>query len=117
MLDVCRSRQVYEESMNTVLCQELERFNRLTTVITSTLKELRRAIKGFVLMTADLEDVGQSLLVGRVPGVWMKRSYPSLKPLGGYALPSLLIIPAPPPPSSSSTNGGKKKERKKKESN
>ena len=36
---------VYEESMNTVLRQELIRFNRLTTVVRSTLQNLQKAIK------------------------------------------------------------------------
>ena len=36
---------VYDESMNTVLRQELIRFNRLTTVVRSTLQNLQKAIK------------------------------------------------------------------------
>ena len=36
---------IYEESMNTVLRQELIRFNRLTTVVRSTLQNLQKAIK------------------------------------------------------------------------
>ena len=36
---------VYEESMNTVLRQELIRYNRLTSVVTTTLQNLIKAIK------------------------------------------------------------------------
>lgn len=59
-------------------------FCRLTKVVRSSLINLGRAIKGQVLMSAELEDVFNSMLVGKVPAMWMAKSYPSLKPLGGY---------------------------------
>ncbi len=36
---------LYEESMNTVLRQELIRFNRLTSVVRATLQNIRKALK------------------------------------------------------------------------
>ena len=41
----------YNESMNTVLTQELKRFNVLITLVVSTLKEMAKALKGLVMMS------------------------------------------------------------------
>lgn len=60
------------------------RFNRLIKVVKSTLVEVQRAVKGLVVMNSELEEVYQSMVVGRVPKAWGSKSYPSLKPLGGY---------------------------------
>lgn len=58
---------MYEESMNTVLQQELLRFNKLLNTVTSTLTNVDKAIDGFVVMSQDLEIVFNSLFDNKVP--------------------------------------------------
>lgn len=75
---------MYEQSMNTVLTQELDRFNILIGTIRGSLVNLKKAIKGEVLLSSQLEAALNSLKVGRVPAMWLAKSFPSLKSLGGY---------------------------------
>jgi dynein heavy chain, axonemal len=76
----------YNESMNTVLTQELNRFNELIKIIIKSLKELIKALKGEILMSSQLEKASKSLFDGKVPDMWKGHSYPSLKPLASYII-------------------------------
>jgi len=76
----------YEDSMNTVLQQELLRYNKLTSVVRTSLVNVGKAIKGEVPMSGDLEEVCAALFNNLVPDVWHKRAYPSLKPLASWVV-------------------------------
>lgn len=75
---------MYTNSMNTVLRQELIRFNRLLGFIKHSLVDVQRAIQGQISMIPELERVYRAMSIGRVPQAWLSKSYPSLKPLGSY---------------------------------
>ena len=56
----------YEESMNTVLCQEVIRYNRLLGIMHSSLKEFQKALKGLVVMSEELEKMGNAIFDNQV---------------------------------------------------
>ncbi|KAL0028415.1 hypothetical protein WJX77_005025 [Trebouxia sp. C0004] len=71
-------------SLAVVLGQEMERFNRLSQVMSSSLEELQKALQGLVVMSGELELMSTSLLNSQVPDLWKRVAYPSLKPLGSW---------------------------------
>jgi dynein heavy chain len=75
----------YGESMNTVLSQEMLRFNDLTVIVKRSLALIKKAVKGLVVMSNDLEAMGNNMFNGAVPGMWMAAAYPSRMPLGSWA--------------------------------
>jgi dynein heavy chain len=56
----------YEESLNTVLVQEMARFNKLTGVIKDSLKAIDAALKGLLVMSSELEAAFRSLCINQV---------------------------------------------------
>lgn len=64
--------------------QEYERTLLMISVIKKSLKMLGQAIKGIVLMSADMEGMYNAFLEQKVPGNWTKIAYPCLKPLNSW---------------------------------
>ena len=72
------------DSLSTVLIQEIDRFNLMLGVLRRSLVLLRRAIKGLIVMSADLEEMFNAFLINKIPPHWTANSYPSLKPLASW---------------------------------
>ena len=74
----------YNESMNTLLCQEQVKFNKLLVVMRRTLYDVQRALKGLLVMSSDLEEVANCIFTQSIPTVWEAVGYPSLMPLNPW---------------------------------
>lgn len=75
---------MYNESMNTVLAQEIIRYNRCLNVMHKMLKAVKLALKGEIVMSEDLADLGLSLFNNQVPAAFSKVGPLSLKPLSSW---------------------------------
>lgn len=61
----------YENSaMNTILRQEIQRYNKLLSVIFKTINELVKAIKGEIMISKTSESTFNSFLIQKVPQAW-----------------------------------------------
>lgn len=69
-----------------VLFQEIERFNTLIIRIDNTLNNLKRALKGEIGMSSDLDDLSLSLFNGFLPSMWRKLAPQTEKKLGAWML-------------------------------
>jgi len=75
---------MYSESRNTVVKQEADKYNRLLGLLAVQLPLFRRALKGLVVMTEDLDNVGKGLFMNAVPEQWAGVGFLSLKPLTAW---------------------------------
>ncbi|XP_028179118.1 dynein heavy chain 6, axonemal [Ostrinia furnacalis] len=80
------------QSLTTVLLHETDRFNTLLGLIHSSLNELQKAIKGIVVMSEAFEEVFTAFLNNKVPAMWHKKGYNSLKSLGSWIHDLILRI-------------------------
>jgi dynein heavy chain len=76
----------YDDCMATVLIQDLIRYNRLHAVVSSSMTNLRKALKGLVVMSSELENMANNVFDGLVPSLWAAKAYPSLKPMGSWVM-------------------------------
>lgn len=70
--------------MNTVLVQELAKFNILISLVRNSLEDIKKALKGLIILSFELEVASNYISLGKVPSMWNKVSYATRKPLGGY---------------------------------
>jgi dynein heavy chain len=66
-------------SLAICLEQEMIKFNRLMGRLRTTLKDIKRAIRGMIVMSADLDAMYTSFLNNMVPTLWEQVSFASLK--------------------------------------
>ena len=49
-----------------------------------SLSDIKKAIKGVIVMSPELDAMYTAILNNQIPPNWMKVGYPSLKPLGSW---------------------------------
>jgi len=70
--------------LDTVLMQESDRYNRVLDTMRKTLGDLRKALKGLVVMSSDLEKMFTSMVNNQVPELWSKVGWLSTKTLASW---------------------------------
>ena len=63
----------YDESLNTVLRLEVERYNVLLLLVRSALQNLRGALSGQIIMSLEIEQTLESVRSRAVPLAWLKQ--------------------------------------------
>lgn len=58
--------QSYQDSMNTVLVQEMARYNKLCGLLRDSLKSIAAALKGLLIMSSELEAAYKSISLNQV---------------------------------------------------
>eukprot|EP00948_MAST-09A_sp_MAST-9A-sp1_P000520 g520.t1 len=87
-------RGEHMDSLATFLGQEMIRFNKLLVEMQTSLVDIRRAIRGEVLLSAVLDEMYTALLDNRVPNNWSNVGYKSLKPLASWNNDLLMRVKA-----------------------
>ena len=77
---------IYEDCFNSILIQEVMRYNNLLKIIFSTLNDCVNAFKGLLPLTDEIEEVVNEIIQDKTPEIWIKSSYPSKKPIKSWIL-------------------------------
>ena len=80
----CKYPLKYENSMNSVLIQELAKFNKLINLLKSVFEQIIKAVEGTILMTNSIEETIIAIYDNKLPNVIRNVSYDSVKPLGSW---------------------------------
>ena len=72
--------------MNTVLVQEIIRYNKLLIIMAVMLKDVQKALVGEVVMSEELDKMANSLFNNTVPDAWAHVGFLSLKPLASWMI-------------------------------
>eukprot|EP00118_Oscarella_pearsei_P016795 m.162667 g.162667 ORF g.162667 m.162667 type:complete len:4507 (+) comp38847_c0_seq1:65-13585(+) len=79
-----KQRRATSDPLETILYQEIRRFNVLLSIVRHSLKCLMAALKGEEVMSDALQATFESLSVNQVPSSWSQHSYVSCMPLGTW---------------------------------
>jgi hypothetical protein len=72
------------DTLDVVLCHQIDLFNILLRVIKDSLRQLENGLKGLIVMGEDLELLTRSILANKIPELWRQSSYPSILTLRNY---------------------------------
>lgn len=67
-----------------ILKREVMRFNGLLELIRQSLTDLKRTIDGMTIADKHFSETFEEIANNKVPSIWIKRSYLTMKPLSGY---------------------------------
>jgi len=70
-------------ALHVFLLQEIQRYNNHLQKMAANLRDVKKGIKGLVVMSAELDEILESVSAGKVPPTWNK-CFPSLKPLANW---------------------------------
>lgn len=76
----------YNNCMNTILIQEVMRYNSLLNLVFTNLSEVTDAYSGLLPLTDEIEEIANTLLANKTPASWIKKSYPTKKPIMSWII-------------------------------